>query len=98
MNLKNTRSQKLLAKLEAAVAANAISNDGTSENFLPLVSATNPHKCDDKITPTYPIALKIPLSIVDNFKSHPANGKIKFIEVNSINPHPIKLPARAIKM
>lgn len=80
-NLKNTRTQKLLAMLDTNEVIAANKSDAMSGVFLPFVSDKNPHKCDDKITPTYPIPLKIPLSLVDKFKSHCAIGRINLIEV-----------------
>lgn len=96
-NLNETINQKLVTKLETSVAAKASSNEGTSVAFLPFVSARKPQKCDDKITPTYPIALTIPLSLVDKFKSHCAIGNIIFTDVNSKNALAIKPPESAIK-
>lgn len=96
-NRKDTINQKLVTKLERSVAAKARSNEGTRVAFLPFVSARKPQKCADKITPTYPIALTIALSLVDKLRSHCAIGKIMFTEVNSTNALAIRPPESAIK-
>lgn len=43
------------------------------------------------------MALRIPLSLVDKFKSHCAIGRMIFTEVNSIFALAIRPPARKIK-
>lgn len=58
---------------------NEMNNVGIITFRRPLVSARNPHKCDDVIIPTKAIALNNPLSLVVKFKSHAAIGKINEI-------------------
>lgn len=90
---RNTSNQKLLAKLDAIVAKVATKSEGIRVARRPFVSARNPQRCDDNIIPTYPIALNIPLSVVDKSKSHCAIGKMKFTEVSSIKAQAISPPA-----
>lgn len=97
-NLKATNIQKLLTRLDTNVIKKAINSDHISGPFLPFVSERKPHKYDDKINPTYPIALKIPFLLGVNPKSQAATGKIRFIEVNSTKLQAIKLPARRMRI
>lgn len=95
---KKTNSQKLFTKLDTTVIKKAISNVGTKVFFRPRVSAKNPHRCDERIVPTYPIALKTPLSLVDISRSHCAIGRIILTEVSSRKAAAINPPERVIRM
>lgn len=86
-----------MTKLDDIEATVAISKEQIKVFRLPFVSDRNPQRCDDKITPTYPIELKIPLSLVSRFRSHCATGKMKFTKESSMNAHAIKLPASSMK-
>lgn len=97
-NRRNTRTQKLLTKLEQAEAMNAKTRDGISMARLPRVSARKPQRWDDKINPTYPIADRIPLSLVVMFKSHWAIGSTKLIAVSSMKELDIRPPASGMRM
>lgn len=52
---------------------------------LPLVSAKNPHKCDEQIIPKNETAPKIPFSLELNRKSHSETGSTKATPHVSIN-------------
>lgn len=97
MNLKKRRNQNDLVKLEIIVITKAAINDGTITAFRPLVSAKNPHRCDDTIMPMKPIPLNIPLSRFDKFKSHSATGKMKLMLTVSRKTHPSIAPVKTIK-
>lgn len=97
-NRRNTRSQKLFTRLETTVAVKAASKVGIKVFLRPFVSARNPQRKDDKITPAYPIALRMPFSLEVIGKSHSAIDSTRFTEDSSMKAQAIKLPARNMTM
>lgn len=95
-NLNRTRNQNDFAKLETIVMPKAMSKLGTITDFLPLVSARKPHKCDDTIIPINPIPLRIPLFWFVRFRSHCATGRIKLMLTVSRKTQPRAAPHKSI--
>lgn len=62
----------------------ATTNVGCITFLRPVVSARNPHKCDEQIIPMNETAPRIPFSFVVNFKSHDETGITKLIPHVSI--------------
>lgn len=88
-----TKVQKFVEKLDITVKAKPTSSVGLIMFLLPVVSAKNPHKCELLIIPAKPMALIMPRSCTDRFKSHCDTGKTKLIPsvssktLASIRPH-----------
>lgn len=97
-NLMRTRNQNDFAKLDITVMPKAMKRVGTMTVFLPFVSARKPQRCDETIIPTKPIALRIPLSCVDRFKSHCATGRMKFMLTVSSTTQPRMQPVRTTRI
>lgn len=83
----------MVEKLEITVITKPNNNVGLMIFLLPVVSAKNPHKWELVIMPTKPIALIMPRSCMDIFKSHCETGKTKLMPrvssktLANIKPH-----------
>lgn len=86
-----TKSEKLFVNDEQRVIKNAIIKVGWITRLRPVVSAKNPHKCDEQIIPRNEAAPSIPFSFVLIFMSHCKTGITKLI------PHDSKKTAFKIK-
>lgn len=95
-NLKNSKNQNDFAKHDTKDKNDAMKSVGIITDFLPLVSAKNPHICDDKIIPTNPTELSMLFCSVDKFKSHCAIGRIMLIDTVSRKTQDKLIPVNRI--
>lgn len=92
--------------IDIVLMANADENEkmklpiaATRNTFCrPHVSAKKPNRWEVHTMPKYEIALKIPCSWVDKFRSHFAYGKMKLIFVFSIADPNTLTPVRSVSM
>lgn len=78
-NRSTVNSQNDFTKLETIVMKKEMKRVGIITIRRPRVSARKPHRCDEVMMPAKAIALSIPLSLVVNFKSHSAMGRMNEI-------------------